>query len=52
MTGGEGGIRTLETLRFTHFPGVRTRPAMRPLQMTRLIIVYKTIFFYMRLEKS
>ncbi len=24
--GEEGGIRTLETLRFTHFPGVRLRP--------------------------
>ena len=24
--GGEGGIRTLETFPFTHFPGVRLRP--------------------------
>jgi hypothetical protein len=26
VIGGEGGIRTLETLPFTHFPGVRLRP--------------------------
>ena len=26
ISGEEGGIRTLETLRFTHFPGVRLRP--------------------------
>ena len=24
--GGEGGIRTLDTLPYTHFPGVRLRP--------------------------
>ena len=24
--GGEGGIRTLDTLRYTHFPGVLLRP--------------------------
>ena len=26
MNGGEGGIRTLDTLPYTHFPGVRLRP--------------------------
>ena len=30
--GGEGGIRTLDTLRYTRFPSVRTRPTMRPLR--------------------
>ena len=24
--GGEGGIRTLDTVRYTHFPGVLLRP--------------------------
>ncbi len=36
MTGhvdcGEGGIRTRGDLRHTVFPGLRTRPTMRPLQ--------------------
>ena len=32
LFGGEGGIRTLDTLRYTRFPSVRTRPTMRPLQ--------------------
>ena len=26
LDGGEGGIRTLDTLPYTHFPGVRLRP--------------------------
>ena len=26
IDGGEGGIRTLDTLPYTHFPGVRLRP--------------------------
>ena len=26
FSGGEGGIRTLDTLPYTHFPGVRLRP--------------------------
>ena len=26
IDGGEGGIRTLDTLRYTHFPGVLLRP--------------------------
>ena len=26
LFGGEGGIRTLDTLRYTHFPGVLLRP--------------------------
>jgi hypothetical protein len=26
LNGGEGGIRTLDTLPYTHFPGVRLRP--------------------------
>ena len=26
LCGGEKGIRTLDTLRYTHFPGVRLRP--------------------------
>ena len=26
VCGGEGGIRTLDTLPYTHFPGVRLRP--------------------------
>ena len=26
LDGGEGGIRTLDTLRYTHFPGVLLRP--------------------------
>ncbi len=30
--GGEGGIRTLETLRSTAFRVRRTRPTMRPLR--------------------
>ena len=28
--GGEGGIRTLGTLPYTHFPGVRLRPLGHP----------------------
>src|SRR5450759_3752747 len=31
VLGGEGGIRTRDTLRYTRFPSERTRPAMRPL---------------------
>ena len=30
--GGEGGIRTLDTLPYTHFPGVRLRPSRPPLR--------------------
>ena len=26
LCGGEGGIRTLDTVRYTHFPGVLLRP--------------------------
>lgn len=26
INGGQGGIRTLDTLRYTHFPGVLLRP--------------------------
>lgn len=33
MSGGEERIRTSDTLRYTVFPGPRTRPTMRPLRM-------------------
>ena len=36
-TGGEGGIRTHDTLRYTRFPSERTRPAMRPLRASGII---------------
>ncbi len=33
--GGEERIRTSDTLRYTVFPGPRTRPTMRPLHAMR-----------------
>jgi hypothetical protein len=32
--GGERGIRTPDTLRYTRFPSVRAKPATRPLHLS------------------
>ena len=36
--GGEGGIRTRDTSRYTRFPSERTRPTMRPLHVSAYYI--------------
>ena len=50
--GGEGGIRTLGTVRYTHFPGVLFRPLrhlskFRGSTLHKARLKRKTLFFYL-----
>ncbi len=55
VTGGERGIRTLDTLPYTHFPGVRLRPLGHLSQSGKSILEYRknqleVVHFCLKLE--